>query len=99
MADLPIDECEGPKPASERACYGGPCNGETGGYSPEEPDLFVGGLQDFDELYDWEYEGFTECSESCGGGEYQFLIFFVKHALLFAYNQRAINVNLVMLMF
>lgn len=74
VADLPIDECEGPKPASERACYGGPCNGETGEYSPEEPDLFIGGLQDFDELYDWEYEGFTECSESCGGGKFQFLI-------------------------
>ncbi|KAF7244551.1 ADAMTS-like protein 1 [Varanus komodoensis] len=68
VADLPIDECEGPKPASERACYGGPCNGDTGEYSPEEIDLLYGGSQDFDELYDWEYEGFTECSESCGGG-------------------------------
>ncbi|XP_058024805.1 ADAMTS-like protein 1 isoform X2 [Ahaetulla prasina] len=64
VADLPIDECEGPKPVSERACYGGPCNGETG----EEPDLLFRGSQDFDELYDWEYEGFTECSEACGGG-------------------------------
>ncbi|XP_033028892.1 ADAMTS-like protein 1 [Lacerta agilis] len=68
VADLPIDECEGPKPASERACYGGPCNGETSEYSPEEADVFYGGSQDFDELHDWEYEGFTECSESCGGG-------------------------------
>ncbi|XP_070598626.1 ADAMTS-like protein 1 isoform X1 [Erythrolamprus reginae] len=64
VADLPIDECEGPKPMSERACYGGPCNGETG----EETDLLFRGSQDFDELYDWEYEGFTECSEACGGG-------------------------------
>ncbi|XP_070794688.1 ADAMTS-like protein 1 [Pituophis catenifer annectens] len=64
VADLPIDECEGPKPVSERACYGGPCNGETG----EETDLLFRGSQDFDELYDWEYEGFTECSEACGGG-------------------------------
>lgn len=70
VADLPTDECEGPKPASERACYGGPCNGETGEYSLEETGLFYGGSQDFDELYDWEYEGFTECSESCGGGEF-----------------------------
>ncbi|XP_013912159.1 PREDICTED: ADAMTS-like protein 1, partial [Thamnophis sirtalis] len=64
VADLPIDECEGPKPVSERACYGGPCNGETG----EETDLLFRGSQNFDELYDWEYEGFTECSEACGGG-------------------------------
>nr|XP_034953253.1 ADAMTS-like protein 1 isoform X1 [Zootoca vivipara] len=68
VADLPIDECEGPKPASERACYGGPCNGETSEYSPEGADVFYGGSQDFDELHDWEYEGFTECSESCAGG-------------------------------
>lgn len=73
VADLPIDECEGPKPVSERACYGGPCNGETA----EEADLIFRGSQDFDELYDWEYEGFTECSEACGGGEFnlQFLSF------------------------
>ncbi|ETE68767.1 ADAMTS-like protein 1, partial [Ophiophagus hannah] len=64
VADLPIDECEGPKPVSERACYSGPCNGETG----EETDLPFRGSQDFDELHDWEYEGFTECSEACGGG-------------------------------
>ncbi|XP_028911077.1 ADAMTS-like protein 1 isoform X1 [Ornithorhynchus anatinus] len=68
VADLPIDECEGPKPVTQRACYAGPCNGEPAEYNPGEPDLLYGGLQDFEELYDWEYEGFTECSESCGGG-------------------------------
>ncbi|XP_075787629.1 ADAMTS-like protein 1 isoform X6 [Pelodiscus sinensis] len=68
VADLPIDECEGPKPASQRACYSGPCSGEVAESSPEETELIPGGLQDFDELHDWEYEGFTECSESCGGG-------------------------------
>ncbi|XP_065405543.1 ADAMTS-like protein 1 isoform X4 [Chrysemys picta bellii] len=68
VADLPIDECEGPKPASQRACYSGPCSGEAAESNPEETELIYGGLQDFDELYDWEYEGFTECSESCGGG-------------------------------
>lgn len=65
VADLPVDECEGPKPASQRACYAGPCNGEL----PEPHPGETGGLQDFDELYDWEYEGFTKCSESCGGGK------------------------------
>ncbi|XP_058157890.1 ADAMTS-like protein 1 isoform X2 [Dasypus novemcinctus] len=68
VADLPVDECEGPKPASQRACYAGPCNGELPELNPEEAEGLFGGLQDFDELYDWEYEGFTECSESCGGG-------------------------------
>ncbi|XP_032248310.1 ADAMTS-like protein 1 isoform X2 [Phoca vitulina] len=68
VADLPVDECEGPKPASQRACYAGPCHGEVPALNPEETDGLLGGLQDFDELYDWEYEGFTKCSESCGGG-------------------------------
>uniref|UniRef100_A0A8C0FR98 ADAMTS like 1 n=1 Tax=Bubo bubo TaxID=30461 RepID=A0A8C0FR98_BUBBB len=68
VADLPIDECEGPKPVSQRACYSGPCSGEATEYTLEETELLYGSLQEFDELYDWEYEGFTECSESCGGG-------------------------------
>ncbi|XP_023982592.1 ADAMTS-like protein 1 [Physeter macrocephalus] len=68
VADLPIDECEGPKPASQRPCYAGPCNGEVPEFNPEETDGLLGGLQDFDQLYDWEYEGFTKCSDSCGGG-------------------------------
>lgn len=69
VADLPVDECEGPKPASQRACYAGPCNGELPESNPGETDGLLGGLQDFDELYDWEYKGFTKCSESCGGGK------------------------------
>lgn len=69
VADLPVDECEGPKPASQRPCYAGPCHGETPEFNLEETDGLLGGLQDFDQLYDWEYEGFTKCSESCGGGK------------------------------
>uniref|UniRef100_A0A8C6BXV8 ADAMTS like 1 n=1 Tax=Monodon monoceros TaxID=40151 RepID=A0A8C6BXV8_MONMO len=68
VADLPVDECEGPKPASQRPCYAGPCNEEVPEFNPEETGGLFGGLQDFDQLYDWEYEGFTKCSESCGGG-------------------------------
>ncbi|XP_070336656.1 ADAMTS-like protein 1 isoform X3 [Odocoileus virginianus] len=68
VADLPVDECEGPKPASQRPCYAGPCHGEAPEFNLEETDGLLGGLQDFDQLYDWEYEGFTKCSESCGGG-------------------------------
>ncbi|XP_067838444.1 ADAMTS-like protein 1 [Heptranchias perlo] len=68
VEDLPDDECEGTKPQTERDCYTGPCSGETVEYDFEETDLLYTNLQDFDELYDWEYEGFTECSESCAGG-------------------------------
>ncbi|NXS09943.1 ATL1 protein, partial [Neodrepanis coruscans] len=68
VADLPIDECEGPKPVSQRVCYSGPCSGEATEYTPEKAELLYGSLQEFDEQYDWEYEDFTECSESCGGG-------------------------------
>uniref|UniRef100_A0A8C6CJH8 ADAMTS like 1 n=1 Tax=Moschus moschiferus TaxID=68415 RepID=A0A8C6CJH8_MOSMO len=68
VADLPIDECGGPEPASQRPCYAGPCHGETPEVNLDETDGLLGGLQDFDQLYDWEYEGFTKCSESCGGG-------------------------------
>ncbi|KAK6493207.1 ADAMTS-like protein 1 [Huso huso] len=69
VADLPDDECEGPKPPASRPCYSRPCGGEREDHSPEEQDkvLFFQ-LDDDDELHDWEYEGFTECSESCGGG-------------------------------
>ncbi|MGH0153100.1 UNVERIFIED_CONTAM: hypothetical protein FKN15_061142 [Acipenser sinensis] len=70
VADLPDDECEGPKPPASRPCYSRPCRGEREDHSPEEQDkvqLFQLDDDD-DELHDWEYEGFTECSESCGGG-------------------------------
>ncbi|XP_029026632.1 ADAMTS-like protein 1 isoform X2 [Betta splendens] len=64
VADLPDDECEGVKPAATQPCYRTPCSAGAGqgggskkGETPEREDL-----------HDWEYEGFTECSESCGGG-------------------------------
>ncbi|XP_007890785.2 ADAMTS-like protein 1 [Callorhinchus milii] len=68
VEDLPDDECDGNRPQTERACYTGPCGGETVEYDLAETDLLYTALQDFDELYDWEYKGFTECSESCAGG-------------------------------
>ncbi|XP_048384275.2 ADAMTS-like protein 1 [Stegostoma tigrinum] len=68
VEDLPDDECEGPKPQMERACYTGPCSGEAVEYDVEDAELLYTNLQDFDELYDWDYEGFTQCSESCAGG-------------------------------
>ncbi|XP_038659917.1 ADAMTS-like protein 1 isoform X2 [Scyliorhinus canicula] len=68
IEDLPDDECEGAKPQTQQACYTGPCSGETVEYDFEEADLQFPNLKDVDELYDWHYEGFTECSESCAGG-------------------------------
>ncbi|XP_023571625.1 ADAMTS-like protein 1 [Octodon degus] len=69
VADLPADECEGPRPASQRACYAGPCSGEFPEFNTDDDtDGLLGGLQELDVLYDWAHEGFTKCSQSCGGG-------------------------------
>lgn len=67
VADLPDDECEGVKPATHRPCYRTPCSdglGEESSLDGEEEE----GTREREELHDWEYDGFTECSESCGGG-------------------------------
>ncbi|XP_054907133.1 ADAMTS-like protein 1 isoform X4 [Poeciliopsis prolifica] len=65
VADLPDDECEGEKPVLVQPCYRKPCSGELGhaDENREEEELRSGR-----DVLDWEYEGFTECSESCGGG-------------------------------
>eukprot|EP00066_Takifugu_rubripes_P015818 XP_011605084.1 PREDICTED: ADAMTS-like protein 1 [Takifugu rubripes] len=60
VADLPDHECEGVKPAAGRPCYRAPC--------PHVTD------QEGEELHDWEYDGFTECSQSCGGGTQEAVI-------------------------
>lgn len=75
VADLPDDECEGVKPATSQPCYRTPCSGVLGrgkesekeGEEVEEEDEKEE-TPEREELHDWEYEGFTECSESCGGG-------------------------------
>ncbi|KAM3857602.1 ADAMTS-like protein 1 [Diretmus argenteus] len=69
VADLPDDECEGVKHAANQPCYRTPCSGVGGrgggeGEEEEEDDE----TPQREELHDWEYEGFTECSENCGGG-------------------------------
>uniref|UniRef100_A0A8D3D444 ADAMTS-like protein 1 n=1 Tax=Scophthalmus maximus TaxID=52904 RepID=A0A8D3D444_SCOMX len=78
VADLPDDECEGLKPASSQPCYRNPCSGVSGQGKEskkegveeveEEEEEEEGQTPEREELHDWEYEGFTECSESCGGG-------------------------------
>ncbi|XP_055012800.1 ADAMTS-like protein 1 [Boleophthalmus pectinirostris] len=62
VADLPDDECEGIKPAQTQTCYRTPCSGA------EEPENNTEKTFNKEELHDWEYEGFTQCSESCGRG-------------------------------
>ncbi|XP_062305266.1 ADAMTS-like protein 1 isoform X3 [Osmerus eperlanus] len=64
VADLPDHECQGPKPAESQPCYHTPCPGveeeeeeEEGDWPPQK-----------EELHDWEMEGFSECSRSCGTG-------------------------------
>uniref|UniRef100_A0A4W6EH90 ADAMTS like 1 n=1 Tax=Lates calcarifer TaxID=8187 RepID=A0A4W6EH90_LATCA len=74
VADLPDDECGGVKPASIQPCYRTPCSGVSGQgkenkkEGEEEEEEEEGETPEREELHDWEYEGFTECSESCGGG-------------------------------
>lgn len=72
VADLPDDECEGVKPATSQPCYRTPCSGVLGKGKEREKEEEVeeerGPTPEREELHDWEYEGFTECSESCGGG-------------------------------
>ncbi|XP_076828014.1 ADAMTS-like protein 1 isoform X2 [Brachyhypopomus gauderio] len=64
VADLPDDECEGPKPAEGQPCYRAPCPGTRTGVDADTAQT----ASSREELHDWEYEGFTECSESCDGG-------------------------------
>ncbi|KAK5848469.1 hypothetical protein PBY51_006080 [Eleginops maclovinus] len=69
VADLPDDECEGVKPATSQPCYRTPCSGKGKESEKEvEEEEEEEETPDREELHDWEYEGFTECSESCGGG-------------------------------
>ncbi|CAL8241804.1 unnamed protein product [Merluccius merluccius] len=74
VAELPDDECEGLKPARIRRCYRAPCPGvgphgrtDLEGEEPEEEEQEEE-QEAREELHDWEYDGFSECSESCGGG-------------------------------
>ncbi|XP_041635519.1 ADAMTS-like protein 1 isoform X2 [Cheilinus undulatus] len=68
VADLPDDECEGIKPATSQPCYRTPCSGKRKEDDKVREGEEEGETPGREELHDWEYEGFTECSESCGGG-------------------------------
>ncbi|GAB1292286.1 ADAMTS-like 3 [Apodemus speciosus] len=62
--ELPEEECEGPKPPTERPCLLEACD-----QSPVSPEL-GGSLREKDSemTYDWEYAGFTPCTATCLGG-------------------------------
>ncbi|XP_025027432.1 ADAMTS-like protein 3, partial [Python bivittatus] len=63
-AELPDDECEGPKPLAEQSCHLEPCDGDPIPYTPPFSHTEDAG----DVFYDWEYIGFTPCSATCVGG-------------------------------
>ncbi|XP_047242190.1 ADAMTS-like protein 1 isoform X4 [Girardinichthys multiradiatus] len=71
VVDLSDDECEGKKPPPVQLCYRKPCSGGPGegDKSEEEEEPPRGG-----DLLDWEHEGYTACSESCGGGVHEAVI-------------------------
>lgn len=69
VADLPDDECDTVKPAASQPCYRKPCTGHQGDGQDGSQEEDEEETYDLKELHDWEYDGFTECSESCGGGK------------------------------
>ncbi|KAG7273847.1 hypothetical protein CRUP_014540, partial [Coryphaenoides rupestris] len=68
VAELPLDECQGPKPPGSRPCYRAPC---PGGVGPQGGTEAEGDEEEEarEELHDWEYDGFSDaCSATCGVG-------------------------------
>ncbi|XP_058011738.1 ADAMTS-like protein 3 isoform X4 [Ahaetulla prasina] len=62
--ELPDEECEEPKPLTERSCHLEPCDADPVPYTlPFPPSEEAGNV-----FYDWEYIGFTPCSATCLGG-------------------------------
>ncbi|XP_006139313.2 ADAMTS-like protein 3 isoform X3 [Pelodiscus sinensis] len=61
--DLPDEECEDPKPETERICHQASCDSDPVPFTPE-----FSRVEDSSLIYDWEYIGFTPCSATCVGG-------------------------------
>ncbi|XP_049591165.1 ADAMTS-like protein 1 isoform X3 [Syngnathus scovelli] len=70
VADLPDEECKGIKPALSQACHRIPCHMSEGNDEQQEEEEEGSEEENLEgeELHEWEYDGFTECSKSCGGG-------------------------------
>lgn len=73
--DLPEEECSEDKPELERSCNQGPCTKFTG---------ITSGLQEHgasyiqaEELYSWDYRGFTICSATCAAGKHCHVVFWL----------------------
>ncbi|XP_005381511.1 PREDICTED: ADAMTS-like protein 3 isoform X2 [Chinchilla lanigera] len=63
-AELPEDECEGPRLPTERPCLRQACPGSP---APREPDSHAP-QEDSAGTFTWEYAGFTPCTATCLGG-------------------------------
>uniref|UniRef100_A0ACB8E5N7 Uncharacterized protein n=1 Tax=Sphaerodactylus townsendi TaxID=933632 RepID=A0ACB8E5N7_9SAUR len=66
--ELPDEECEEPKPPTERSCHLELCDGD-----PAPPSLGFSHSEEADVVGDWEYVGFTPCSATCDGGMYEIM--------------------------
>ncbi|XP_074090087.1 ADAMTS-like protein 3 isoform X2 [Macrotis lagotis] len=63
--ELPEEECESPKPSTERPCLLEACE-----EVPVARGLDFSRHEKYSEMiYDWEYVGFTPCSATCLGGK------------------------------
>ncbi|XP_053716343.1 ADAMTS-like protein 1 isoform X1 [Synchiropus splendidus] len=85
LVDVPEDECEGVQPVSTRPCYQNSCpknsslqpvvEGEDHDQvAEEEAETHLAREQ----VHEWEYNGFKECSQTCGGGVQQSVIICVN---------------------
>lgn len=61
--ELPEEECEGPKPPTERPCLLQACEDSA----TLRPDASLP-QTDGEMTYHWEYAGFTPCTATCLGG-------------------------------
>ncbi|KAM6201371.1 ADAMTS-like protein 3 [Rhynchocyon petersi] len=68
--ELPEEECEGPKPPTERPCLLEVCEDSL---AYQEPDTAVQ-QKDSEMTYDWEYAGFTPCTATCLGGHQEAIV-------------------------
>uniref|UniRef100_A0ABM5EYL0 ADAMTS-like protein 3 isoform X2 n=1 Tax=Pogona vitticeps TaxID=103695 RepID=A0ABM5EYL0_9SAUR len=68
--ELPEEECEEPKLASERGCHLQSCDGDPDPFLPD----YSHPEEAEDGVYDWEYIGFTPCSATCVGGTQEAIV-------------------------
>ncbi|KAM4826444.1 ADAMTS-like protein 3, partial [Thomomys bottae] len=82
-AELPEEECEGPRLPAQRPCLLQAC-----GPGPAGPALDLA-LRDGETMYGWEYAGFTPCTATCLGGHQEAIA-----VCLHTQTQQAVNDSL-----